>query len=78
MLARLIVALIRLYQCTFAAIFGGYCRFEPTCSQYAIEALRQHGVAKGLWLGLKRVMKCHPWHPGGLDPVPPSGHHGSR
>ena len=72
MLSRLVIALIRLYQCTLAAIFGGHCRFHPTCSQYAIEAVRTHGVALGVWLGLKRVIKCHPWHRGGLDPVPPA------
>lgn len=70
MLSRLVMALIRCYQYTLAAVLGGHCRFHPTCSQYTLEAVRAHGVCRGLWLGLKRVFKCHPWHPGGIDPVP--------
>ena len=70
MIARLLVGLIRVYQGTLAAVLGGHCRFQPTCSQYSIEALQTHGLCKGLWLAFKRVVKCHPWHAGGLDPVP--------
>jgi len=70
MASRVVIALIRFYQCTLAAVLGGHCRFHPTCSQYTLEAVRAHGVFCGLWLGLKRVVKCHPWHPGGVDPVP--------
>jgi putative membrane protein insertion efficiency factor len=70
MIARLLAGLIRVYQCTLAAVVGGHCRFQPTCSQYAIEALQAHGLVRGLWLALKRVVKCHPWHEGGSDPVP--------
>lgn len=47
------------------------CRFYPTCSRYALEACRVHGVPKGVWLGARRLVKCHPWHPGGIDEVPP-------
>ncbi len=72
MVARLLIGLIRLYQCTLAAIFGGHCRFHPTCSAYAIQALETHGLVRGVWLVFKRVLKCHPWHPGGSDPVPPA------
>ena len=71
MLGRLVIVLIRLYQGTLAALFGGHCRFQPSCSQYAIEAVRLHGAGRGLWLALTRVLKCLPWHPGGQDPVPP-------
>ena len=49
------------------------CRFHPSCSQYALEALTVHGAARGSWLAIKRVGRCHPWHDGGLDPVPPPG-----
>ena len=69
-MARLLAGLIRVYQSTLAAVLGGHCRFQPTCSQYAIEALQTHGLRRGLWLSIKRVAKCHPWHDGGHDPVP--------
>lgn len=52
------------------------CRFYPSCSAYALEALDRHGAVKGSWLAVKRICKCHPFHPGGLDPVPPSGERG--
>lgn len=56
---------------------GQHCRFTPTCSEYAIEALQRHGLIKGLWLSIQRLLRCHPWHAGGLDPVPenPSDYH---
>ncbi|MBU0596349.1 membrane protein insertion efficiency factor YidD [Candidatus Bipolaricaulota bacterium] len=70
MLARLVIAPIRLYQLVISPLLPQRCRFAPTCSQYAIEALRRHGLFKGSWLALKRIAKCHPLHPGGFDPVP--------
>ena len=70
MIGRMFILLIKVYQHTLAALLGGQCRFHPTCSQYTIDAIRIHGSGQGLWLGLKRVVKCHPWHPGGIDPVP--------
>jgi uncharacterized protein len=51
----------------------GRCRFYPSCSAYALEALQMHGAVRGLWLGARRLGRCHPWNPGGLDPVPPRG-----
>lgn len=70
MIRRLLILLIRVYQYTVAALLGGQCRFYPTCSAYCIEALEIHGIWRGLGLGIRRIMKCHPWHPGGVDPVP--------
>ncbi|BBD78338.1 MULTISPECIES: membrane protein insertion efficiency factor YidD [Hydrogenophilus] len=69
-LARVLVVLVRGYQYLISPWLGQNCRFTPTCSQYLIEAVERHGVVRGLWLGVKRVGRCHPWHPGGEDPVP--------
>lgn len=66
-----LLILIRAYQLMLSPVLGNNCRFHPTCSEYAASAIRDHGVARGLRLALKRLLKCHPWHPGGLDPVPP-------
>ncbi len=68
----LLIALIRLYQITLAPWFGGQCRYDPTCSAYAVEAIRTHGTARGLWLTVKRLLRCHPFAHGGYDPVPPA------
>jgi hypothetical protein len=62
--------LIRLYQLIVSPWLGPKCRFTPTCSQYGMEALRKHGLVKGLWLTIRRVSKCHPWGGSGYDPVP--------
>ena len=64
--------LIRGYQLTISPMIGPCCRFYPTCSAYAAEAIETHGALRGTWLALKRIGKCHPWHPGGVDPVPPA------
>ncbi|GGO81171.1 putative membrane protein insertion efficiency factor [Marinobacterium nitratireducens] len=66
----LLIALIRGYQLFISPLLGPRCRFYPSCSQYGIEAIRSHGPFKGGWLTLKRLLKCHPGHPGGFDPVP--------
>ena len=66
----LLRAAIRLYQLIIAPWLGERCRFYPSCSVYAYDALARHGLARGLWLAIKRLLKCHPWHPGGFDPVP--------
>jgi putative membrane protein insertion efficiency factor len=67
---RLLIGLIRLYQLTLSPWFGRTCRFEPTCSHYATEALQRFGVRRGLWLTLRRLGRCHPWGGSGYDPVP--------
>ncbi|MEI6563117.1 MAG: membrane protein insertion efficiency factor YidD [bacterium] len=70
MIGRFFIILIRIYQHTLAAVLGGQCRFHPSCSEYGVEAIQVHGAWRGLGLGIRRVLKCHPWHPGGVDPVP--------
>lgn len=70
LLAKALVAIIRLYQIALSPYFGQQCRFSPTCSQYTIEAINKHGALSGLAYGVRRIGKCHPWHPGGHDPVP--------
>ena len=68
---RVLLLLIRGYQLLLSPFLGANCRFYPTCSAYAIEAIDAHGASRGTWLALVRLLKCHPWHPGGVDPVPP-------
>ena len=64
------VKLIRLYQITLSPYMGRQCRYTPTCSNYALEALRKHGLLRGSWLALKRILRCAPWGGSGYDPVP--------
>ena len=66
----LFILLIRIYQKAISPLFPGSCRYTPTCSQYFIEAIKNHGTLKGLYLGLKRIIKCNPWGGYGYDPVP--------
>lgn len=66
----LLIWLIRGYQLGISPLFGASCRFHPSCSEYAQEAIMKHGVAHGAWLSVRRLGRCHPWHPGGLDEVP--------
>lgn len=69
-MSKILILLIRFYQGAISPLFPPVCRFTPTCSQYAVEALRKHGAAKGTWLALKRIARCHPWGGSGYDPVP--------
>lgn len=68
---RLALGLIFLYRVTLSAVMGRQCRFLPTCSEYAADAIRSHGAAKGAGLALRRIARCHPWGGSGYDPVPP-------
>lgn len=67
-----LILLVRFYQKFISPWCPGCCRYRPTCSQYVIEALRIHGAVKGLWLGIRRILRCHPWGGSGYDPVPPA------
>ena len=69
-MTRVAIALIRLYQLILSPFVGRCCRFHPSCSAYWIEALEKHGFMRGIWLGLRRLLRCHPFNPGGFDPVP--------
>ena len=71
MISKLLVIIIKFYQKFLSPLCRGVCRYRPTCSQYAIEAIEIHGPIKGLWLGFKRICRCHPWGGCGYDPVPP-------
>ncbi|MBR6355469.1 MAG: membrane protein insertion efficiency factor YidD [Alphaproteobacteria bacterium] len=68
---KLPIALIVFYQIFISPLCPGVCRYQPTCSQYMIEAIKTHGFLKGVWLGIKRICRCHPWGGSGYDPVPP-------
>jgi len=65
-----LILIIRLYKLLVSPWLGSHCRFYPSCSSYAIEAVERHGALRGSWLALRRLSHCHPWHEGGVDPVP--------
>jgi putative membrane protein insertion efficiency factor len=67
---RMLGAAIRGYQLVVSPLLPPSCRFNPSCSQYALEAIRRHGAVRGCWLAARRLARCHPFHPGGFDPVP--------
>lgn len=68
--SKLLSLFIQAYRYAVSPLLGMHCRFHPSCSAYAQKALERHGTARGVWLALKRLARCHPWHPGGHDPVP--------
>ena len=70
--ARLLIVPITGYRRVISPLLGARCRFAPSCSEYAVTALAEHGAARGLWLAVARIARCHPFHPGGYDPVPPA------
>jgi putative membrane protein insertion efficiency factor len=67
---KLLVFLVRIYRLAISPLLGRSCRFHPSCSEYAIEAIERHGSCKGSWLAVRRISRCHPWNAGGYDPVP--------
>ncbi|MCA9869922.1 MAG: membrane protein insertion efficiency factor YidD [Caldilineae bacterium] len=67
---KVVIALIRFYQRYISPALASNCRFQPTCSHYTLEAVERYGALKGLWLGARRISRCHPLNPGGYDPVP--------
>jgi hypothetical protein len=74
-MGRLAIALIRVYQLMISPLLGAVCRFEPSCSRYAATCFERFGFLRGCWLTVRRLGRCHPWHPGGYDPppLPPGG-----
>jgi putative membrane protein insertion efficiency factor len=72
-MAALLRLLVRVYRNSVGLVLPNSCRYQPTCSQYALDALSEYGAAKGVWLTLKRIARCHPFTAGGYDPVPPKG-----
>ena len=70
--AAVLIALVRAYQLLVSPMLGPTCRFYPSCSAYAVQALRAHGALRGTWLTVRRLLRCHPWNPGGVDLVPPT------
>ena len=71
LVARALMAFVSLYRRLISPLLPSTCRFHPSCSEYALGALREHGALRGSWLAIRRVGRCHPWNEGGLDPVPP-------
>lgn len=70
MIKSVLLKIIKIYQYAISPLSAPSCRFIPSCSQYSIEVIEKHGVIKGSWLSIKRILRCNPWHPGGYDPAP--------
>ena len=68
-----VIWLLKAYRVVISPLYGQVCRYHPSCSAYALEAVEQHGTFRGVWLGVRRLARCHPWAAGGSDPVPPRG-----
>ncbi len=66
----IVLSFIRFYQSFISPLLGSNCRFYPTCSHYTYEAVDKYGIRRGVWMGIRRIARCHPWHKGGFDPVP--------
>ena len=69
-MARILISMIKAYQVLLSPFFGQQCRFYPTCSQYALETINKHGAIVGSYYAVRRLLRCHPWHAGGHDPIP--------
>jgi putative membrane protein insertion efficiency factor len=78
MLKKVFISLIRFYQIVISPLKPPSCRFYPTCSQYGLQSIQRFGAVKGGWLTIKRISKCHPFHPGGVDPVPEKWPHKAK
>jgi len=72
---HVLIVLLKLYRLTISPLYGNVCRYHPTCSAYALRAVEVHGAVKGSWLAGRRLLRCHPWAPGGYDPVPGTPEH---
>lgn len=74
MFRKIFILPIRIYQLTLSPLLGAHCRHQPSCSQYAIEAIQEWGPIKGMWLGFRRILRCNPWGTSGFDPIPRKNH----